>query len=401
MFNYTLLLLSLVLLGPLGVDLYLPTLPDIATGLNAPVTLIQTTIPLFLLIMGLGQVVVGPLADNIGRRPIALNGVMLYIIGSILAAIASGWPLFFLARVIQGCAVCCTAVVAFSGVRDRLQGNDAARAYGFLNGALNIVPALAPLLGGLLASHYGWRAPFWLLTGYGVVILLLVIKFLPETRPATTLAVKGLPLRQYAAILRQRPFLIFCGANAGAMGMVLTYVSLAPQVLMQEGKLTSLQFSVAFGVNGFWIMLVSVLVNKMIRKVGRPFCLLTGSIAMLAGALLLSFGMSALPASVQFHWALYMFPVALAVAGLAFTVGPATSYALEPYQHQAGVASALAGFIQMAGGSLIGIVTMMLPFSEKGMLLITMLVGSGLIFCAYRCSKQVKALLLRYSRWRG
>lgn len=391
--KFTLLLLSLVLLAPLGIDLYLPTLPDIALGLNTPVTTIQTTIPLFLLVMGLGQIVAGPLVDNFGRKPIAIAGLLLYLLGSILAATATGWPQFLTARIVQGCAVCCTAVVAFSGVRDRLEGDEAARAYGFLNGALNIVPALAPMLGGFLANAYGWRAPFWFLTGYALVIGLMIWRFLPETRPAGTLAVKGIPLRQYAQILREPRFLAFTFANAGAMGMVLTYVSLAPQVLMTEGKLTALQFSIAFGANGFWIMLVSVLVNKMIRKLGRPICLAIGSLAMAAGALTMLGGMLIFPAGMQTSWALYMFPVAISVAGLAFTVGPATSYALEPYQQQAGVASALAGFIQMAGGSSAGLLAMALPLNEKFALSAMMIIGAVLTSLAWISSKKVRGTL--------
>lgn len=391
--KFTLLLLSLVLLAPLGIDLYLPTLPDIALGLNTPVTTIQTTIPLFLLVMGLGQIVAGPLVDNFGRKPIAIAGLLLYLLGSILAATATDWPQFLTARIVQGCAVCCTAVVAFSGVRDRLEGDEAARAYGFLNGALNIVPALAPMLGGFLADAYGWRAPFWFLTGYALVIGLMIWRFLPETRPAGTLAVKGIPLRQYAQILREPRFLAFTFANAGAMGMVLTYVSLAPQVLMTEGKLTALQFSIAFGANGFWIMLVSVLVNKMIRKLGRPICLAIGSLAMAAGALTMLGGMLIFPAGMQTSWALYMFPVAISVAGLAFTVGPATSYALEPYQQQAGVASALAGFIQMAGGSSAGLLAMALPLNEKFALSAMMIIGAVLTSLAWISSKKVRGTL--------
>lgn len=391
--KFTLLLLSLVLLAPLGIDLYLPTLPEIALGLNTPVSTIQTTIPIFLLVMGLGQIVAGPLVDNLGRKPIALAGLLLYLLGSVLAASATGWPQFLTARIVQGCAVCCTAVVAFSGVRDRLEGDEAARAYGFLNGALNIVPALAPMLGGFLADAFGWRAPFWFLTGYALVIGLLIVRFLPETRPAGTLAVKGIPLRQYAHILREPRFLAFAFANAGAMGMVLTYVSLAPQVLMTEGKLTALQFSIAFGANGFWIMLVSVLVNKMIRKLGRPVCLAIGSLAMAMGAVTMLAGMVIFPAAMQSSWPLYMFPVAISIAGLAFTVGPATSYALEPYQQQAGVASALAGFIQMAGGSSAGLLAMALPLNEKLALSTMMIVGAVLAALAWLCSKKVRGTL--------
>jgi len=387
--KFTLILLSLVLLAPLGIDLYLPTLPQIAEGLNSPVSLIQITIPLFLLVMGIGQLITGPLVDNFGRKPLALIGLALYIIGSAIAATSTLWPVFFLARIIQGCAVCCTAVVAFSGVRDRLSGEDAARAYGFLNGALNIVPALAPLLGGLLAEAYGWRMPFWFLCGYAVVIGLIVLLWLPETRPADTLRVKGLPLAQYAAIAREPCFLAFAFANAGALGMVLTYVSLAPHVLMTEGGLTPLQFSFAFGANGFWIMLVSAFVNKTIRKAGRPFCLAMGFATMLIGAILLMMGTTLLPAAWQNHWALYMIPVAVSVAGLAFTVGPATSYALEPYQQQAGVASALQGFIQMACGAGGSMAIVALPVAEKSSLALMMLLGAALALTAWRCSKKM------------
>jgi DHA1 family bicyclomycin/chloramphenicol resistance-like MFS transporter/DHA1 family florfenicol/chloramphenicol resistance protein-like MFS transporter len=387
--KFTLILLSLVLLAPLGIDLYLPTLPQIAEGLNSPVSLIQITIPLFLLVMGIGQLITGPLVDNFGRKPLALIGLALYIIGSAIAATSTLWPVFFLARIIQGCAVCCTAVVAFSGVRDRLSGEDAARAYGFLNGALNIVPALAPLLGGILAEAYGWRIPFWFLCGYAVVIGLIVLLWLPETRPADTLRVKGLPLAQYAAIAREPRFLAFAFANAGALGMVLTYVSLAPHVLMTEGGLTPLQFSFAFGANGFWIMLVSAFVNKTIRKAGRPFCLAMGFATMLIGAILLMMGTTLLPAAWQNHWALYMIPVAVSVAGLAFTVGPATSYALEPYQQQAGVASALQGFIQMACGAGGSMAIVALPVAEKSSLALMMLLGAALALTAWRCSKKM------------
>lgn len=391
--SFTLLLLSLVLLGPLGIDLYLPTLPQIAAGLDTPIASIQSTIPLFLLVMGLGQIVAGPLVDNFGRKPLALIGLALYAVGSIVAATAAWWPMFLLARIIQGCAVCCTAVVAFSGVRDRLSGDDAARAYGFLNGALNIVPALAPMLGGFLAEAFGWRANFWFLTGYAVFITLLVVLWLPETRPADTRRVASLPLRQYATILREPRFLAFAFANAGALGMVLTYVSLAPHVLMSTGGLSALQFSMAFGANGLWIMLVSVLVNKIIRKVGRPFCLAAGCLTMLSGCVLLSAGEHLLPGSWQTHWALYMIPVAVSVAGLAFTVGPATSYALEPYQQQAGVASALQGCIQMAGGAAGGLLFMALPLTEKMALAGMMLLGSLLAFIAWRCSRKMRGSL--------
>jgi DHA1 family bicyclomycin/chloramphenicol resistance-like MFS transporter len=274
--KFLFLLLSLVLLGPLGIDLYLPTIPAIAVGLNSSEALIQSTISLFILVLGLGQVIAGPLVDNYGRKPVALAGIVIYMIGAAMAALATTPTMFVASRMLQGVAVCCTAVVAFSGVRDRMNGDDAARAFGFLNGTLNIIPALAPLLGGLLAEAFGWRAPFWFLVCYALAVLVLIALRLPETRPADTVRVKGLPVRQYARIARDRRFLAFAVVNSGAMGMALTYVSLAPNVLMGTAGLTPLQFSLVFGANGFWIMLVSFFANRIIHKVGRPVCLATG-----------------------------------------------------------------------------------------------------------------------------
>lgn len=391
--KFLFLLLSLILLGPLGIDLYLPTIPAIAKGLNSSESLIQSTIALFILVLGMGQLIAGPLVDKYGRKPIAIIGIILYMLGAAMAALAVSPLMFVSSRLLQGVAVCCTAVVAFSGVRDRLNGNEAARAFGFLNGTLNIVPALAPLLGGLLAEAFGWRAPFWFLALYGLLVLILIILFLPETRPVDTQPVKSLPIKNYLRILRDDRFLIFALVNAGAMGMALTYVSLAPNVLMVGTGLSPLQFSLAFGANGFWIMAVSFVANRIIQKIGRPTCLMMGSVLMALGCLGLLFGLTQLSAEIQQHWLVYMLPVASACAGLAFMMGPATSYALEPYANEAGVASALVGFVQMAGGAGLGLLAMSLPIEPKLSLAIVMLAGCLLAWQARRASKHVRGNL--------
>ncbi|CQE04853.1 putative multidrug resistance protein [Yersinia intermedia] len=391
--KFLFLLLSLILLGPLGIDLYLPTIPAIAKGLNSSESLIQSTIALFILVLGMGQLIAGPLVDKYGRKPIAIIGIILYMLGAAMAALAVSPLMFVSSRLLQGVAVCCTAVVAFSGVRDRLNGNEAARAFGFLNGTLNIVPALAPLLGGLLAEAFGWRAPFWFLALYGLLVLILIILFLPETRPVDTQPVKSLPIKNYLRILRDDRFLIFALVNAGAMGMALTYVSLAPNVLMVGAGLSPLQFSLAFGANGFWIMAVSFVANQIIQKIGRPTCLMMGSVLMALGCLGLLFGLTQLSAEIQQHWLVYMLPVASACAGLAFMMGPATSYALEPYANEAGVASALVGFVQMAGGAGLGLLAMSLPIEPKLSLAIVMLAGCLLAWQARRASRHVRGNL--------
>ncbi|MEQ4673794.1 multidrug effflux MFS transporter [Providencia vermicola] len=373
--NFLILLLLLVLLGPLGIDLYLPTIPDIAKDLGSSESVIQSTIALFILVLGLGQLISGPLVDRYGRKPIAIVGMVLYIIGSGVAIVATTPTVFIASRLLQGVAVCCTSVVAFSSVRDRMNGTEAARAFGFLNGTLNIVPALAPLLGGLLAEAWGWRAPFWFLALYAVIVMVLIVVFLPETRPTNLHKVKIIPLETYCRILGHRQFIIFALVNAGTMGMALTYVSLAPTVLMGDAQLSPLAFSIVFGINGFWIMFASYVANHFIHKIGRPACLLVGSSMMAIGCLGLILGFVVLPEAIQSHWVVYMLPVACACTGLAFMMGTATSYALEPFGNEAGTASALVGFVQMAGGAALGLLAIALPIAPKLSLAIVMLVG--------------------------
>ncbi|EPK9870638.1 MFS transporter, partial [Serratia marcescens] len=103
--KFLFLLLSLVLLGPLGIDLYLPTIPAIAAGLGSSEALIQSTISLFILVLGLGQIIAGPLVDNYGRKPVALAGIILYTIGAAMAALATSPTIFIASRLLQGVAV--------------------------------------------------------------------------------------------------------------------------------------------------------------------------------------------------------------------------------------------------------------------------------------------------------
>ncbi|WP_341502784.1 multidrug effflux MFS transporter [Gallaecimonas sp. GXIMD4217] len=351
------LLLCLVLFSPLGIDIYLPAIPAIAQGLGAEESLIQSTVSLFLLMMGLGQVIAGPLCDRFGRRPVALGGMALYLAGALMAVCAESGALFVFSRLLQGLAVCGTSVVAFSAVRDTLEGEESARAYSFLNGTLNIVPALAPLLGGLLAEQFGWQAPFWLLVVYSLAMMAVMARFLPETKPANTRVQGGLPLRQYARILGDGRFLGFALVNGAGMGMVLSYVSLAPQVLISQVGLSPVAFSLVFGINGLWIMAASYLANQVIRRFGRVNCLATAVVLLGLGALSLQ-GAYLLAGSTVLA---YMLPVALACAGFAFALGPATSYALAPFGEEAGVASAMLMFVQMAGASVIGLVVLALP----------------------------------------
>ena len=165
-----LLLVLLVLFSPLAIDIYLPAIPQMAEQLGAEVTLMQGIITWFLFSMGLGQLLVGPLADRYGRKPIALGGVLLYGLSALGAGFAASLGELMLARVLQGFGACATSVAAFSVVRDSYGPKKSGQMISYLNGAICFIPALAPLLGGWLTAKAGWSANFWFMAGYAAIV---------------------------------------------------------------------------------------------------------------------------------------------------------------------------------------------------------------------------------------
>ena len=157
------LLMALVTLTPMGIDIYLPSLPGMAQDFGVTMAAMQTSVTLFIFAVGLSQLLIGPLADRHGRRPVALAGVAA-VAGSALGACAGTVEWFYAARVIQGIGACAASLVAFAAVRDRYAPAEGARIYSYLNGALCSVPALAPMLAARwrcwpagAAPSFSWR----------------------------------------------------------------------------------------------------------------------------------------------------------------------------------------------------------------------------------------------------
>ncbi len=146
----------------------------------------QGTITWFLFSMGLGQLLVGPLADRYGRKPIALGGVLLYGLSALGAGFAASLGELMLARVLQGFGACATSVAAFSVVRDSYGPKKSGQMISYLNGAICFIPALAPLLGGWLTAKAGWSANFWFMAGYALIVGSWLMWRMPETRPEET-----------------------------------------------------------------------------------------------------------------------------------------------------------------------------------------------------------------------
>src|SRR5271155_3034161 len=180
-FGLTLLLAMLTALGPLSMDMYLPSLPDIAHVLAAPTARTQLTISSYLIGFAVGQVFYGPLSDRYGRRPVLLAALAIYIVGTGVCAAAQSIDPLLAARFLQGVGGAGSIVLARAIVRDLYAGVRAARELSLMGSISAFAPIVAPMIGGVLQIAFGWRASFVVMGLAAVAAFIMAARLLPET----------------------------------------------------------------------------------------------------------------------------------------------------------------------------------------------------------------------------
>jgi Bcr/CflA subfamily drug resistance transporter len=380
--------MGLVTLTPMGIDIYLPSLPAMAAGFGEPVSALQASITLFIFAVGLGQMLIGPLADRYGRRPVALGGAVAYLAGSVLGAAASTLEVFYVARVIQGLGACSASLVAFAAVRDKFSPAVGARVYSYLNGALCSVPALAPMLGGALAVHAGWRSTFVFMVLFAFALMVLLARRFEETRAAPSTPRGPLySLPRYLPIIASGRFLYFALFGMAGMAMILVFVSAAPVVLVQQLGYSELGFSAWFGGNAAINIAAFFLAPAFIARFGRHTMVRVGMIALLLASAMHAAAWGWMPLSA---W-VFMLPVAVLTVGFSLALGSGLSLALEPFADRAGTAAAVYGLFQMSGSAVVATVLLdsgMAP--QAAMALIGLLIVAPLLCLSPGMARRLK-----------
>ena len=175
---------ALVLLYPSGIDMYLVGLPRIAQDLGASEAQLHIAFSVYLAGMASAMLFAGRIADRSGRKPVAIVGAVIFVVASLLCAQAHASSHFLVGRFIQGIGAGSCYVVAFAILRDTLDDRRRAKVLSLLNGITCIIPVLAPVLGHLIMLKYPWQSLFYTMTGMGVMVGLLSVFILRETRPA-------------------------------------------------------------------------------------------------------------------------------------------------------------------------------------------------------------------------
>ncbi len=339
---------ALMAIGPLTIDTYLPALPTLSTELHASDSQAQLTITGLLIGLGLGQLIIGPWSDAVGRRKPLLLGLAAHGITSLLCAIAPSIGLLVAARITQGLCGAAVAVVAMATVRDLFSGVRAAKLLSRLILVLGIAPILAPSLGSALLELTSWRGIFAVLALAAVGLFTVAWFGLPETLPPARRrsgSIRG-SLRSYADLFSDHLFLIMVGVAGAMFATLFTYVAGAPFVLQEIFGLNPQQFGLAFGANAVGLILMTQ-VNPILLRRFSPVQVLSVAvvIAWLSALVLLATAITSFGGLLG-----VMIPMWFIVtcAGLSFPNAPAI--ALTRHGEQAGTAAALLGAAQFIIG---------------------------------------------------
>ncbi|HEX8103604.1 MAG TPA: multidrug effflux MFS transporter [Solirubrobacteraceae bacterium] len=345
-----LILGALSAFAPLSLDMYLPGLPQLGRDLGASASAAQLTLTSCLAGLALGQVIAGPLSDRFGRRSPVLAGVALYVVASVLCALAPSVALLLPLRFVQGLAGAAGIVISRAVVRDLTTGEAAARLFAALMVVNGAAPILAPVIGGQLLGFTTWRTIFLVLAGVGAALLVAAAAGLPESLPAQRRRPAGLgpmaaALREVA---RDRGFVAHALAGGLVLGAMFAYIAGSPFVLQGIYGLSPQAFSAVFAANGLGIVLASMLTGRLVRRLAVAAILRIGIAASIAGSAVVLAGVLA-PA---FGVAPVLVGLFLVVASVGLVVPTTTTLALADHGAVAGSASALLGVLQYLLGAL-------------------------------------------------
>lgn len=334
-------------LGPAGIDMYLASMPAMARELHTSYANVQLSLTVFLLAMGMGQLLCGPLTDMLGRRRPLLAGIALYIAAALWAAQADQLHILLLARLLQGLGAALTLVVVMSMVRDVADGVRAAQLFALLMTIVGLAPVLAPAVGGMLDAHYGWRAVMLALAGLGALTLLNSALFLPETLPAAKRVPPKGALRTYARIALDRAFLLPALALAASFFFLFAYIGGASLVYQHDFGLPADTFGLVFGATGVAVLLGAMASGRLVGRYGVLRLSVAGACAMLGGAVL-----ALAAAALELGLPGVLPGLFLALGGLGVAEATLMAIAMGSQQRALGSTAALLGAIQMTISSL-------------------------------------------------
>lgn len=381
----------MIAIGPLAIDMYLPALPSMAKDLGTTTESVSRSIPAYFVGLVFGQLFYGPWSDRVGRVLPLYVGMTIFVLASMLCAMAqSEWALF-VGRTLQALGACVTAVVSRAATRDVMTPVQMAKAFSLMVLVMGIAPILAPSLGALVLKFFEWRALFWLLAGYGIFNMILAKLFLKETlkEEFRNYAPASQTLKGYGNLLKDKRFLTPAVAGGLLQGAFFIYLSISSALFMEGYHLSEQQFAIAFGANAFGFIAMTQLNQFLTRRYHLVQLFRFGACWQLVAALALLIMGLTMGLESPF-WAVFG-SIFCCVAGLGLTQPNAGAIALAHQKHRAGMASATQGALTFSVGIFGGFVLSLINTNMvlKLALAITVLVSIG-TFLAFRLNRHLR-----------
>ncbi|OTA14805.1 multidrug resistance protein D [Xenorhabdus vietnamensis] len=366
-FNLLLMLIALAAVGQMTQTIYVPVIADIASDFSKPAGEVQRVMAAYLFSYGLSQLFYGPLSDKVGRRPVILAGMSIYLVATICALFAPNLLVLVIASALQGLGTGVAGVMVRTMPRDLYTGTTLRYANSLLNMAVLVSPLAAPMIGGIVAHYFGWRSCYLFLLVMGAMVAFFLIRHLPETRPVET--ARSTMLVSFNQLLSHGAFVSYLIMLVGGLAGVAVFEASSGVLMGAVLGLDSLTVSVLFilpipaAFFGAWYA----------GREGKTFyrlmwysvicCLLAGALMWLPGW----FGIMNI-------WTL-LIPAALFFFGAGMLFPLATTGAMEPFPYLAGAAGALVGGFQNVGSGVATWLSAMLPQNNQfsvGMLMFSM-----------------------------
>ncbi|MET4698392.1 DHA1 family bicyclomycin/chloramphenicol resistance-like MFS transporter [Constrictibacter sp. MBR-5] len=341
----TALLAALTAVPPVTINLYLPSLPSMVADLGTTVAMVQLTVTSFFFAFAAGQLLYGPLSDRFGRRPLLVGALVVYLVGGIGCSLAPTVELLVAARLVQAIGACGAPVLARAVVVDLYGREQAARVLAYIGAAMGIVPAFGPWLGGIIETHLGWRASFWLMVVLSVLLLVGTLLLLHESNRRSDRYALGPArmLRNYGDLLRQRVFVGYAATLGCMFAGVYSYMTASPHVFLGVLHLSPETFGSFFLATAAAWTVSSYVTGRITQRVGIDRMLAYGTaLGAAAGLTLAGFifcGIVTVPTILG--------PMMVYAYAMGIIIHNSMAGAVGPYREMAGAASALLGFVQM------------------------------------------------------
>ncbi|ASP78032.1 CmlA/FloR family chloramphenicol efflux MFS transporter [Sinorhizobium meliloti] len=322
------------ILASLAMDIYLPIVPAMPGILGTSPAVVQLTLSLYMVMLGLGQIVFGPVSDRIGRRPVLIGGAMLFAAASFCLAASSSAIPFVAFRFLQAVGASAALVATFATIRDVYADRpEGVVIYSLFSSILAFVPALGPIAGAMLAERFGWRSIFVTLGALAIIALLQALPRWHESRPSAA----ALSRHAFGPLFRSLAFWTYTLGFSAAMGTFFVFFSTSPRVLIDKAGYSELQFSLAFATVAIVMIITARFAERFVSRWGTSGSLLRGMCMLLLGAALLIAGETfGVPSS----WTFVM-PMWVMAVGIVFTVSVTANGALEDFGDMAGSAVAV------------------------------------------------------------